>query len=200
MTGPPPARALAAIHRRFPTRQHLWAGTVRLWRVELAVRSTSILSEWAARAGDPRRLGLPATAASSNTRRWFTFLDLPTGPHPVGVPARTFDPWPERIDGVPASVLHPADADVLSFGGDWRTVPVVWAEAVPVVAVQRDGGIEVYVIEPAGDVGGDPLWCLSVGALPPAGPEAWAGAPVSDGWRWAGEGPIREVDEASRRP
>jgi hypothetical protein len=192
VTGPPPAQALSAIHRRFPDRQHVWAGTVRLWRAELAVRypPVSPLAEWAAKAGDPRRLGLPASVAAAPViRRSFAFLDLPTGLHRVPVPPGAFDPWPEAIAEVPAVVLHPAGGDTVPFAGDWRTVPVVRAEAVPVVAVQRDGGIEVFVA----DDESNPLGQLPAGALVPAPPEAWAAAVLGDGWRWAGEGPLREV-------
>jgi hypothetical protein len=193
MTGPPPAQVLSALHRRFPTRQHLWAGTVRLWRVELAVRSSSALSEWVAKATDPRRLGLPAAAVSSApaARRTFAFLDLPTGPRPVPVPARSFDPWPGSTGDVPAAVLHPADGNAVPFAGDWRTVPVIGAEAVPVVAVQLEQSIDVYAAE-AGDIGEEPLWQLPAGALVPASPAAWAAAATGEGWRWAGEGPVRE--------
>jgi len=191
MTGLPPARALSAIHRRFPDRQHLWAGTIRLWRVEVAVHTTSLLSEWATRAGDPRRLGLPASAITAPiTRRSFAILDLPTGLHSVPVPPGSFDPWPEAIGDVPSAVLDPANGDAVPFTSDWRTIPVVRAEAVSVVAVQRVGGIEVYT---AGDTEGQPLWRLPVGAMLPASPEAWAAATVSDGWRWAGEGLMKEV-------
>ena len=191
MTGPPPAQVLSEWHRRFPSRQHLWAGTVRLWRADLAVRTgpPSPLTEWAARAGDPRRLGLPVFGAPPITRRSFAFLDLPTGLHPVPVPPRSFDPWPEEIGEVPPPVRHAADGDAVPFDGDWRTVPVIRAEAVSVVAVQRDGRIEVY----AADDGAKPLWRLPAGAITPASPEAWAGAEVRDGWRWAGPGPLPEV-------
>jgi hypothetical protein len=154
-----------AWHRRFPDRR-LWAGRLRLWRVELAVRRPpSPLTDWIARAAT-RRLGLPASVVANvtrPTRQTFAFLDLPAGPRPVSsVPARSFDPWPEPITAVPPAVLHPLGVDVVPLSADWRTVPIVRAEAVEVVAVWQDDGIDVYAAD-APD--GKPLWELPADAM-----------------------------------
>ena len=170
--GPLPDQVLSACHRRFPDRQCLWAGPLRLWRVELAVRSVSpsLLSEWIAKAFDPGRLGLPRSiVASVRTdvieRRSFAFLDLPAGPLGVPVPDRVFDPWPEATGEVPATVLRPADNDVVPLTADWRTVPVIRAELVPAVAVQIGDAIEMYTLDAAGEVEETPLWRLPAGAF-----------------------------------
>lgn len=143
--------------RRFPDRR-LWAGRLRLWRVELAVRPpSSPLTEWIVRAAT-RRLGLPASAVASATRptrQTFAFLDLPTGLKLVSDPSRSFDPWPEPIAAVPPAVLHPPGVDVVPLSANWRTVPVVRAEAVEVVAAWQDERIEVYE---ADEPDGKPLW------------------------------------------
>jgi hypothetical protein len=239
--GLPTEHALSAWYRRFPARRHLWAGRLRLWRVELPVRPPtppSLLTDWVTKAtaeGVPpsaaaRRLGLPAAvvaaARSAGTRpdrRTFAFLDLPAGPVPVAVPSIAFDPWPDTIESVPPAVLRPPGAEVVPQTGDWRTVPVVGAEAVEVVAVGLPDRIEAYATDESNEKA---LWELPPDALPAAGPEAWAAAwrawvteqghpqtaagtvTVRDGvarvsgfngqvpeglWLWAGDGPLREA-------
>jgi hypothetical protein len=177
--GLPTEDALSAWHRRFPARRHLWAGRLRLWRVELAVRPpTTHMTDWATKAASGH-LGLPpavVAAAAADTRphrRTFAFLDLPPGPVPVVVPATTFAPWPEPVESVPAAVLRPAGVEAVPPSGNWRTVPVVRVEAVDVVAVGTTGRIDVY---PADGPNDKALWELPPDALPAAGPAAWTAA------------------------
>ena len=172
--GLPSGHDLSAWHRRFPDRR-LWAGRLRLWRVELAIASNStpsLLGEWIARAATAgpgtaaRRLGLPAAVVLAHgermTRRAFAFLDLPTGRRPVAPPAITFDRWPEPIEEVPAEVLRPEGVEVIPPTADWRTVPVVWVEAADVVAVWVGDGIQVFAVDSPES---EPLWELSADAL-----------------------------------
>jgi hypothetical protein len=162
----PHESVLSAWHRRFPDRRPLWAGGLRLWRIELAVRpDNSLLGEWINRAdGDAaRRLGLPdavVSAIRSNEhaeRKWFAFLGLPGRLHAIPTPADSFDDWPEPIASVPAEVLKPAGIDVLPFAGHWRTVRVVRAERVCVMAIRSGNGIDAYVADEAGTLSEQPL-------------------------------------------
>ena len=170
----PPDPGLAAWHRRFPDRLHLAVGSVRLWHAELPVRPAedpSLLARWAERAaalgGDvARRLGLPEAVVAGlrgrPARRTFAFLDLPSGPMPVPpLPAPSpGSPEPVSVDDVPPAVLRPPGVDVVPRSGDWRTVPVVRAERVAVVAVGRRDGIEVYVADAEWRIGESPTWRL----------------------------------------
>jgi len=236
--GLPTEHALAAWHRRFPARRHLRAGRLRLWRVELAVRSptpTSLLTDWAAKATDDdvppssaaRRLGLPtavvataSTAGARAERRTFAFLDLPAGPVPVAVPATDFMPWPNADGPVPTTVLRPPGVELVPRSRDWRTVPIVRAEAVEVVAVGTTDRIDVYTADGPKETA---VWELPPDALPAASPDQWTAAwrawasgrghaaagtvtlgegvarvtgfdgPVPAGlWLWAGDGPLRQ--------
>ncbi len=178
-TWAPPDSTLSAWHRRFPDRRPVWAGCLRLWRVELAVRPTaSLLSNWIDRIdGDGARpLGLPdavVTAIRSGEpaeRQWFAFLELPGGLHAIPAPADQFDDWPEPIASVPAEVLRPEATEVLPFAGHWRTVPLVRAEAVCVMAARSENGIDVYAADEAGTLSEQPLATLPVDAVPAAEP------------------------------
>jgi hypothetical protein len=171
--GPPPDHSLSAWHSRFPDRR-LWAARLRLWRVELPVRLPSLLGEWIRKASADgasvatvaRRLGLPAgiiRAADGPTRQEFAFLDLPGGPHPVSVPPVTFRPWPDPITSVPPVILRPSGVDVVPMTADWRTIPLVRAETVDVIAVDCDGRIDVYT---ADDPHGPALWQLPADTWP----------------------------------
>jgi len=164
---------LSAWHRRFPDRR-LWAARLRLWRVELPVRSTSLIGQWirkasadgASAADAARRLGLPAgviRAMGGPIRQAFAFLDLPGGPHPVSAPPVTFCPWPDPITSVPPVILRPSGVDVVPMTADWRTIPLVWAEVVDVIAVDCDGRIDVYS---ADDPEGPALWQLPADTWP----------------------------------
>jgi hypothetical protein len=170
-----PDQILSAFHRRFPDCHRMWAGSLRLWRVGLAVRHPSLIAEWVARAANPQGLGIPAAIISSIrkvevVRQSFAFLDLPAGPFGIPNPSRRFDPWPEPALTVPPQVLHPDGVDVVSLNGDWRTVPIVRAEIVPVVAVQVGDAIEVY----AAEVEGPALATVPAETFPTANPDVWA--------------------------
>jgi hypothetical protein len=156
---------LSAWRRRFPDRDFA-IRRIRLWCVELAVRGPSPLAEWVRKAtadGDSietaaDRLGLPPGLIREivrPVRRTFAFIDLPTGPHPVPVPPTTFAPWPDPVTSIPADVLRPPGVDVVPITDDWRTIPVVRAEAIDVVAVKKGEAIDVYA---ADDPEGSPLW------------------------------------------
>lgn len=181
-----PDHFLSAFHRRFPVRQHLWAGSMRLWRVALAVDdpSPSLLADWLARAANPLGLGLPAALVTSirakrTVRQSLAFLDLPAGPLAIPVPSQTFDVWPEPILAVPSQVLRPVGADLVPFASDWRRVPVVRAEVVPTIAVQVGEAIDVFVA----DAEGPAMGSVPVESFPIASPDDWAGA-----WRaWTAE-------------
>jgi len=171
--GPQPDHSLSVWHCRFPDR-HLWAARLRLWCVELAVRSPSLLGDWIRKASADgataatvaRRLGLAAglvRAAGRPTRRTFAFLDLPGGLHPVPVPTVAFRPWPEPITEVPPAVLRPPSVDVAPMSDDWQTVPIVRAEVVDVVAVNSGEWIDVFA---ADDPDGSRLWQLPADAWP----------------------------------
>jgi hypothetical protein len=194
------------------------------------------LTDWATK-GTPdglppsaaaRRLGLPAAvvaaaraAGTRPDRRTFAFLDLPAGPVPVAVPARSFAPWPEPVGPVPPMVLRPAGVEVVPRSGDWRTVPVVRAEVVEVVAAGTADRIAVYAADGPNEKA---LWELPADALAAARPDEWAAAwrawvsaqghatvgtvTTRDGvaevtgfdgsvpeelWLWAGDGPLREA-------
>ncbi|HEX3147126.1 MAG TPA: hypothetical protein VHR66_03535 [Gemmataceae bacterium] len=145
-------QVLSAFHQRFPVRQHMWAGCVKLWRVELAIRnpSPSLLSEWLGRATNPTAIGLPANVIAlirneSTIRRSFAVLELPASLTAIPVPSRPFDLWPKPIADVPPSVLRPTSVEVVPFASDWRTAPLVRVEAVPVVAVQLGDTVEVHL-------------------------------------------------------
>ena len=170
--GLPSGHDLSAWHRRFPDHR-LWAGRLRLWRVELATPSPDkpLLAEWIDRAAPDRataarRLGLPAAAHANDgdglSRETFALLDLPGGCQRVSPPSVVFEPWPEPVGSVPADVLRPAGVDCVPFSGDWRTVPLVRAEAADVVAVRVGNGIQVFA---AGAPEAAPLWELSGDAL-----------------------------------
>ena len=170
-----PDPILSAFHRQFPARQHLWAGHLRLWHVEAAHASSTLLSEWIARAANPLSLGLPIAVvqsirASGVARQSFAFLDLPSGLFAIPVPAQTFDSWPEPTPVVPPQVLHPVGADAMRIEGDWRTVPVVRVEMVLAVAVQVGDAIDVYSTDSVR------LGSLPVNSFPTASPDDWATA------------------------
>jgi hypothetical protein len=204
----PPDPVLSAWHRRFPDRQHLWVGSLRLWYADLGVREpgpASRLGKWVARAaalgpGDPagaaRRLGLPEAVAAPGraVRRAFAFLDLPHGPVAVPVPAGVLPAWPESVtaNGVPGAVVHPAGVEVAPLSADWRTVPVVRAGRLNAVAVGLADGIEVYAASADWATAESPTWTLEPGTIPPATPDAWTAA-----WReWCrghGVGGVRGV-------
>jgi hypothetical protein len=174
--GPPPDHSLSAWHRRFPDRR-LWAASLRLWRVELSVRSPSLLGEWirkasadgASAATVARRLGLPAgvvRVADRSIRQTFAFLDLPGGPHPVPVPTFAIRPWPDPITAVPPVVLRPNGVEMIPRSNDWRTIPLVRAETVDVIVVEGDGRIDVCA---ADDPEGPSLWQLPADSWPGLG-------------------------------
>lgn len=173
--GLPPQHDLSAWHRRFPDHR-LWAGRLRLWRVEFAAPATpspSLLAGWIARAttdgpaAAARRLGLPdgvvAAQTSRPVRQTVAFLDLPTGRRPVPSPATTFDRWPEPVEVPLGDLLRLAKIQSVPVSADWRTVPVVWVEAADVVAVWVGGGIQVFAAD-APEAG--PLWELPAEAWP----------------------------------
>jgi hypothetical protein len=191
--GVPPGPLLSAWHRRFPDRLHLWVGSVRLWWADLPVRQphpTSRLAEWATKAAAlgpagpadlARRLGLAESvvaAAGRPVRRSFAFLDLPGGPVAVSVPPESLSASPEPVsaEGVPPAVVRPPGVDVIPMSADWRTIPVIWAERLSVVAVGWEDGIEVYAAGPDWDIGDSPTWTLPANAVPAATPEDWAAA------------------------
>lgn len=160
---PEPARS--AWHRRFPDSPRPWTGRVRLWRIELAVRSSdSVVSKWTDRAD---QLGLPASAVaavrSHVERTTFAFLELPGGLHCIPTPAAEFPEWPEPITAVPAEVLHPDGA--IPFDGRWQTVPVVRAEAACLMAGLRGDQVELYAVDEAATVSDEPLAVLPATAL-----------------------------------
>ena len=174
--GPGSDPTLSAWHRRFPDR-HLRAARLRLWRVELPVRPPSALGEWMRKAtadGTPPaaaagRLGLPpgiVRAADRPVRQWFAFLDLPGGPLPVPVPSVAFDPCPDPMPTVPPAVMRPPGVDVMPMTGDWRTIPIVRAEVVDVVAVESRSAIELYG---ADNPEGPPLWQVPPDVWPVSG-------------------------------
>jgi hypothetical protein len=188
--GLPSEQHLSAWFRRFPNRQHLWVGRLRLLRVDLAVRSTepkSLLSEWIAKATADgatssvaaRRLGVPASVLAANqpagppTRRAIALLDLPTGLRLVAPPAASFESWPDTEIEVPNAAIHLAAGEAIPMSSDWRTIPIVRAEAVDVVAVHVNDGIEVYTADRREPT---PLWTLALDALLLASPEEWAEA------------------------
>lgn len=236
---PPPAHTLSILRQRFPDLSHLWAGSLRLWRALLPVRDPSPprtpLADWVSRAvalgpADPAAvaawLGLPehavaaALAEARPVRRPFAFLDLPDGLFQVPPPATAFPRWPEPVtpDQVPPAVLRPTGVEVVSGPHDLGTVPVVWAEQVPAVAVRRGDGIEVYAAGPDGEVNETALWQLPADALPVAQAAEWSAAWAdwcraagretsavrveggvarvggpAEGWLWAGAGLFREA-------
>jgi hypothetical protein len=167
----PPEAALSAWTRRFPDRRHFWAGRLRLWRVELAVRpKDSVLAAWVARAGGDAagRLGLPdalVAAIRAGARQSFAFLELPGGIHAVPAPSNRFDDWPEPITSVPAEVLKPAGVEVLPFAGHRRTAPVVQVDLVHAMAVRSDDGIDLYTVDETGELSEHSLATLPADAI-----------------------------------
>lgn len=135
-----------AWHRRFPEIP-LWAGRLRLWRVELAVRSEG-----------------------TSSRRQFAFLDLPSCCVCVSDPTGPVEPWPDAVAAVPDEVLRPPDVEVVPFTDDWRTIPVVAAQAVRVLAVRHGDHTDVYRADADGTIGDQPDWVLPADALPVTGP------------------------------
>ena len=173
--GLPSGHDLSAWHRRFPDHR-LWAGRLRLWRVELAISSKdnpSLFGEWIARAtadgpaAAARRLGLPAGVVAAQAgrpvRQTVAFLDLPTGRRQVSPPATAFGRWPEPVEVELADLLRLAKIDAAIVSADWRTVPVVSVEAADVVAVWVGGGVQVFAAD-APEAG--PLWELPAEAWP----------------------------------
>jgi hypothetical protein len=184
---PPPASVLSAWHRRFRDRQSLWAGHIRIWRVELPVyepaTSGSLLATWLKRAHAlddhidkelSHRLGLPEHVvkailadAVGGIRRSFAWLDLPSGVVQVSSLNEPLSARPHPIEprDVPAAILRPSGVSVVPVSGDWRTIPVVHADTLPVVAIRGNARIDVYAVGPEGTPGGAPISRLQEGAL-----------------------------------
>ncbi len=197
MTGDPfpPSPALDALDRRFPDRLHLWAGRLRVWRVEYSPPQTSQLRAWVARAtpfGAPDRLlGLPSHLLESKSetnaeRRTETYLDLPIGLLPTRVPDR-LPPWP---DATPTDVPATLRGDPPT---DWRSVRIIRAEAIRVVAIARADSTELYSAGREWAVADEPI--VRVPGIAFAVPEVEP--PAEPGWNWLGDGPMRAVRRAS---
>jgi hypothetical protein len=168
-----PDSLLSACHRRFPTGR-AWAGLIRLWRVEVALRpADSLIADWVRRAGgDAGRFGLPDAIAAAvrsgvpGPRRRFALLELPGGWHYLDGEPPAFDPWPDGIAEVPSEVRAPT-ADALGFTGHWRSIPVVSAEAVRAVVVIGDVA-EVFAVGPDDSLPDQPLASVPAAAFPAA--------------------------------
>jgi hypothetical protein len=127
---------------RFPHRRHLWAGPIRVWRVEGPDRHQSRIATWVARAAalglaEPGAAAVLAEATALRpARRTTTYLDLPNGPYPATVNAQLPE-WPAVT---PADVPAAFRASVATF----QDVPIVRAERLTAIAVDSGDGIEVY--------------------------------------------------------
>jgi hypothetical protein len=190
---------------RFPERRHLWAGPIRVWRVEAVDTQHVRIAAWVARAAaleakeQPHARSLAEATAVGLGRRTSTFLDLPGGPYPAAV-VGLLPLWP----GVAATDVPPAfRTDVQSL----REVPVVRPERLTAVAVELVGGIEVYDATrpdaavarlPVGTIAGPTAdeWTRAARAAGIAGEVAYADGVVRAHqpgvtWLWAGAGDLK---------
>lgn len=191
----PTNRCLSLWAQRFPDRNHLWAGVLRLWRVDLPVAAASgrgLLREWVAKAaalgsGSPReiarRLCIPeasvrAAQAGDLGPRSRAWVELPSGLRPVVPPPAPVLEWPDRITptDVPPDVLRPLGVDLPATSDDPLSFPVIRAEAVAIAAVSIGGRIEVFTADRDWQIGAMSVWTLPGDALPAACPEDWSRA------------------------
>lgn len=213
---------------RFPRRRHLWAGPVRVWRVETPVEGAhqARVAAWLARAAALGLAALPEhivestwvqATAGTPARRTTAYLDLPGGPYPAAV-GGPLPSWP----GVTAADVPAAFRASVPTLAD---VPIVRAERLLAVAVDLGAGVEVYADGPliarlpleAVVVPGPDDWVrawrayAAIHGLSPDAAVAYAdgvvhirrpadAASLTGAWLWVGDAGLRAGAEASGTP